>query len=407
MSYVSTRKVLMLGWEFPPFHIGGLGVASKGLAEALVRRGSQVIFVLPHKVNINHPDIRFLFADVPKENNDSFHPYNASNQKRVSDLLKDTHFYGQVFDHILLFAIQAAELTAHEDFDIIHAHDWWTYSAGIMIREQSGKPLILHVHATSFDQAGRGHVNPHQYAMERKAYHAADSIIAVSQFTKDTIVEKYDVSEAKISVVHNAAQTHATDLEPIVGIEKLKAQGNKIVLYLGRFTIQKGPDYFIKAAKCVLDYYKNVYFIMNGTGDMRGQIITQAAELGISDRVIFTEGFGREASRLYNVADLYVMPSVSEPFGITSLEAQLAHTPVIISKQSGASEVIKYGLKVDFWDIEEMTNKIVAVLQNEPLSHFLSEEGFVEAIQHTWEKAAAKCESVYDDIINFFKRGPS
>jgi len=399
-------RILMLGWEFPPYHTGGLGVASKGLAEALVSCGTEVTFVLPRHVNISHPHIRFLFADIPKENNSSFHPYNASYQNKVIESLKDMRFYGSVLDNILLFAIQVSLLVRDEDFDVIHAHDWWTYSAGIAVKEHSGKPLIVHVHATSFDQAGGGYINREQYAMEKKAFQAADAIITVSNFTKNTVIEKYGVPESKISVVHNGVEMSVLEqnLAPIIGIEKLKQAGNKIVLYLGRFTIQKGPDYFIKAAKCVLDYYKNVYFVMNGTGDMRHQIISEAASLGISNRVIFTEGFGDDAARLYRAADLYVMPSVSEPFGIVALEAQLAHTPVLLSKQSGASEVIKYALKVDFWDTEEMTNKIVAVLNNGALSKHLAKEGFVEAQENTWLKAAKKVENIYRNIINLFKR---
>jgi len=398
----------MLGWEFPPYHSGGLGIASKGIAEALIDRGVEIIFVLPRKLPISHEHIRFIFADIPEaaKGAHEFHPYHSSYREAQMREYLSLDLADPILDQIYNYSARVREIAMREDFDVIHAHDWWTYPAGIAARESTGKPLIIHVHATSFDQSGRGPVDPRQFDIENKAIGKADAIVAVSNYVKQTIVQEHGADPDKVIVVHNGVSTEVFDrvMDKVEGIELLKQKGNKIVLYLGRMTIQKGPDYFVQAARRVLDHYPNVYFVMNGEGDMLYQIVDQVAALGMSDRFIFSEGFDEKAIRLFHAADLYVMPSVSEPFGLVAVEAQLSNTPVIISKQSGVSEVLKHALKVDFWDIDEMANKIIAVLNYKGLSKQLITHGKVEARSITWHKTAEKVVEIYGRIINFFKK---
>ena len=400
----------MLGWEFPPYHHGGLGVASLGLAQALVEQDVEVIFVLPKKLDISHDSIKLVFANVPnvkiKSVDTALTPYLVSHEyARLRSLTGSLVYGGSLFEEMARYAELIGDIAREAEFDVIHAHDWLSYLAGIEAKHVSGKPLILHVHATSFDQSGRGPVNPQQYEVERHAMNIADVVVTVSEFTKDTIVNHYGVDPRKVQVVHNGIETASLD-DREDDLFALKASGKKIVLYHGRLTIQKGPDYFIRAAKRVLEYNPNVLFIISGEGDMEHQIIRLAAELGISEHVLFAGAlWDEERDRMYRAADLYVMPSVSEPFGLTPLEALIkGDTPVIISKQSGVSEVLKHALTVDFWDIDEMANKIIAVLGNGALSKELSTNGRKEAFGITWHKAASKVVEIYNDIVNFFKK---
>jgi len=266
----------------------------------------------------------------------------------------------------------------------------------------------VHVHITSFDQSGGGDVDPRIFDIEKFGMENADTVVTVSEYTRQIVINKHGINPDKVQVVHNGfLNVHDGDdsNDDSLGILKLKQGGNKIVLFLGRLTMHKGPDYFLRAAKRVLEYEPNTFFVVAGSGDMEWQIISQAAELGISDHVLFT-GFvrGNERDCLYRSADLYVLPSVSEPFGLTPLEALVqGDTPVIVSKQSGISEVLKHSLKVDFWDTEELTNNIVAVLRHEPLSKALTFNGKREALSITWRKAAEKCVTIYSNLINLFK----
>ncbi|MEM3526501.1 MAG: glycosyltransferase family 4 protein, partial [Candidatus Jordarchaeaceae archaeon] len=281
---------------------------------------------------------------------------------------------------------------------VIHCHDWMTFQAGIRVKKASGKPLIVHVHATEFDRAG-GSVHPIVYDIERKGLHEADRIIAVSQFTKDKIVQYYGIHPDKVTVVHNAVDLTYTWFGDIPKINKR----DKIVLFLGRLTLQKGPDYFVEAAKKCLEFDPNIKFIIAGTGSMEWQLIERVAELGIADKVLFA-GFVTDEEReaLYQIADVYVMPSVSEPFGMTALEALKYGTPVIISKQSGVSEVLKHCLKVDFWDVNQLVDKILGVLRYKELQNTLRENGSLEVRKFDWNKSAMKCIEVYNDVL---KRG--
>lgn len=293
------------------------------------------------------------------------------------------------------YAELVLKMCSHMEFDVIHAHDWMTYPAGLAIARKTGKPLVAHIHSTEFDRSGQ-HVNERIYDIERRGMHGAVRVIAVSQLTAKIVEHKYGVLPETIRVVYNGVE-HGDTMEQLPEAVTSK---DKIVLFLGRITMQKGPEYFVKAAKRVLEKCENVKFIVAGNGDLARQMIEQAAELGIGHKVLFT-GFlrGNDVKRVFRMADCYVMPSVSEPFGIAPLEAMSNDVPVIISKQSGVSEVLRHALKVDFWDVDEMANKIIAVLKHPPLSQMLREHSHLDLHKLTWEGAAEKCLTVYREAI--------
>ncbi len=421
-------RTFMLGWEFPPFISGGLGTACYGLAKAMDQLGIQITFVLP-KVETAQCTGHFKmlgahgwFESEKLKNirfraiSSTLQPYIASvafgrhsGQPRAGHGKTATHsnpghlrgldsmenYRGDMYAEVHRYAAKAAEIAATEEFDIIHAHDWMTYPAGIAVARVSHKPLLVQVHSTEFDRSGE-HVNQMIYDIERQGMHAASKVIAVSNYTKNIIINRYGVPPEKVEVVYNGVEDNPNgDCVPV----RLDAN-DKIVLYLGRITMQKGPEYFLAAAKKVLEVMDNIKFIMAGDGDMMNQIIELAAQLGIGQKVLFTRFLrGDDVRRAYQMADLYVMPSVSEPFGITPLEALQNKVPVIISKQSGIAEALTHALKVDFWDINEMANKIVAVLRYQPLHRTLCENGHFEAYKFRWEDSSAKVKKIYEDVL--------
>ena len=424
-------RVFMLGWEFPPFISGGLGTACYGLTKAMDQLGIKVTFVLPRLVsNLQGTHVRLLSPEH-RRGTRTFSYENLANVKffavdsavspyATADLyrqqieqalrLKQERFSkhplwhvaigqycGDMYAEVHRYAAIAASLAADEDFDVVHAHDWMTYPAGIAVAALKGRRLIVHVHSTEFDRSGE-HVNQMVYDIERHGFHAADKIITVSHFTRNIVISRYGVSPEKVEVVHN-------------GVERTNGNGSslaeagiksdeKIVLFLGRITMQKGPEYFLQAARRVLEVIKNVKFVMAGSGDLMHRAVELAAHLGIGHKVLFT-GFlrGEQVQKIYRMADLYVMPSVSEPFGIAPLEALNHDVPVIISKQSGVSEVLTHALKVDFWDIDEMANKIIAVLKHPPLSTTLRDYGNYEVRKLRWIDSAAKCAKIYQEML--------
>ena len=280
------------------------------------------------------------------------------------------------------------------DFDVIHAHDWLTYPAGLAVSRLTGKPLVVHVHSTEFDRSGE-HVNQRVYNIERRGMHGATRVIAVSHLTKNIVVNRYGIDPNKVTVVWNGV-----DLTPGSESAGRIESKDKLVLYFGRITLQKGPEFFIAAAKRVLEIMPDVKFVVAGSGDLAERMIRMAAELGIGHKVLFT-GFlrGKDIERVFKLADLYVMPSVSEPFGIAPLEAMSHDVPVLISRNSGVSEVLTHALKCDFWDVDEMANKIIAVLRHSPLSHALRDGGRFELRRITWDGAAEKCARVYEEMV--------
>lgn len=404
----------MFGWEFPPHNSGGLGVACEGLVKALAKQGEQVLFVLPRRLNHNCQDssFRMIFSDDSNQQvgcisiNSPLIPY-ISSQKYFSLLFENAvsaKFYGpDLFSEVTRYGQEAARIAALNIFDVIHSHDWLSIPAGLAARAVSGKPLVVHIHATEFDRSGGEGVNQRVYDIEREGMEKAQAVIAVSNFTKNKIVQHYGIDPGKIKVVYNA--TNEALFANAVIMENLllfKEKGIKIVLFVGRITLQKGPDYFLRAAQKVLAQNPNVRFVVVGSGDMEAQMINLAAWLGIADKVFFL-GFvdrERELPQVYKLADLYVMSSVSEPFGITPLEALASGVPVLISKQSGVAETLSHSLKVDFWDVDEMANKILAVLRYPSLKDTLSEYGGRELKRLSWRDSAKRCVEVYQSLVN-------
>lgn len=398
-------RVLTFGWDYPPVRNGGLGVACYGLTRELAERGIEVIFVLPKSQPTSGPP-RFIFADVERnlkvyEVPSSIAPYQSTQSLRV---VFDEYGKPLISQHTMLEAIhkyaqRAASIAAQEEFDLIHAHDWTSYLAGVAAKRVSGKPLILHVHATAFDQAATDNVDPAQYEIEQIGFSLADKIVTVSNFTKDIVTRKYQADTSKIEVIHNGCDTFEPPRhEPT--LQELKAQGKRIVLYHGRITIQKGVDYFVSAARRVVDEDPNVIFVISGWGDMTNQIIEQVGQLGLSQHVRFAGAlWEEERDRMYQSVDLVVMPSVSEPFGLVPLEAMQHGTPSLISKQSGVSEIMSHVLKVDFWDVDEMANKILSTLRYEVMHRQLVSEGKVELQRFSWRDAAEKVCRVYRSVL--------
>ena len=314
------------------------------------------------------------------------HTYKFSG-KYGSNLMEEVARYAMVGGTIAM--------THKDEFDVIHAHDWLTYNAGIAAKRLSGKPLVVHVHATSFDRSSDNNIDTRVYEIEKRGMEAADKVITVSDLTRNIVITKYGIDPAKVVTVHNAV-----DFSGRSEVKVEKGVKDKVVTFLGRITFQKGPEYFIEAAAKVLKRCDNVRFVMAGSGDMMNRSIRQVARLGISDRFHFT-GFlrGNEVQKMFALSDVYVMPSVSEPFGISPLEAMRSGVPSVISRQSGAAEVLKYAFKVDFWDVDAMADEIYALLQYPALSQFASKFGYDEVNTLKWNNAAAKIKSVYESVV--------
>ena len=424
-------KVLMFGWEFPPHITGGLGTACYGLTKGLATHGVDLIFVVPKaygdedtsatqivgasQVRINQKqykhvgtvrEINYLEVDsrlLPYASPEQFEKIERRVQLEQTDIVEVDepqyfHFSGKygsnLMEEVHNYAVVAGLIAQQHEFDIIHAHDWLTYSAGVAAKHATGKPLVVHVHATEFDRSGEN-VNQIVYDIERYGMESADRVITVSNLTKRIVIERYGIDPAKVFTVHNAVEPHEeVHTEPLENGLK-----EKVVTFLGRITFQKGPEYFIEAAAKVLKRYNNVRFVMAGSGDMLNKMIRRAASLGIADRFHFT-GFlkGEEVDHMFMLSDVYVMPSVSEPFGISPLEAMRSNVPTIISKQSGVSEVLKHALKVDFWDVDAIADSIYALLKYESLSATFRRDGKDEVDALKWEKASLRIKEVYDSI---------
>lgn len=398
-------RILMFGWEFPPFNSGGLGVACLGLTKALSEIGAEVIFVMPKKLDITTPWAKLVFADNAdldvRAVNSSLRAY-TTNERYVRETLGGGIYGHDLFSEVRRYAAAGASIAREERFDVIYAHDWLSFGAGIAAKRATGKPLIVHVHATEFDRCGGSWgINRDVYAVEKEGMETADIVIAVSELTKNIIVREYGIPPAKVRVVYNGIDetTAPSSDAKLPRLRVLKKSGYKLVLFLGRVTLQKGPDYFLRAAKRVLERNPHVLFIISGSGDMETQTMRLAAELGIGGHVFFT-GFlqGAERHEVYQCADLFVMPSVSEPFGITALEAMKIGTPVLISKQSGVAEVVRHALKVDFWDVDEMAGKILSVVGYPGLREALAENAAREAESLTWADAARKVSGIVHEL---------
>lgn len=391
-------KILMLGWELPPHHSGGLGVACLGLAKALANKGAKITFVMPKKQDLKYDFMDIVYAEIDDNDSELFKSSYTTNQSFMFHSRLLDPFPPDYVRSAIKFAEKMKKMALKIKADVVHAHDWMTFDAGIVASEVLGKPLVVHIHNTVFDRGG-GNYNSYEYEIEKRGFEKADKIIAVSNLTKNTVAEKYGIDRNKITTVHNGVENLKREkLAP--ALLPLKKLGYKIVLFLGRITIQKGPDYFIQAAKRVLEFNSKVAFVVVGEGDMQGQMMSLAANLGIADKIIFTGWLkGDEKNQIYQAADLFVMPSVSEPFGIVPLEAIANGTPVLVSKQSGVAETLRHALKTDFWDTEEMANKILAVLEYDSLSSDLLKESSKELPNISWDSAAEKCLGVYSHLM--------
>lgn len=429
--HVAKPKVLMFGWEFPPYSVGGLGVACHGLTKSMVKMGMEITFVVPKapknaqshflnllvadRVTVGKNDVEEMEGISLQKIDSLLMPYMDSQKysslveylkKRggtvenfiYSDSSKDfdsKNQYGlNLYEEVWRYANKAAIIAKKEVFDVIHVHDWMTFQAGIIAKEISGKPLVIHIHNTAFDRSG-GNPGRREYEIEKEGFEKADKIIAISHHVRNRLVQQYGVHPDKIIVAHNGIDTEDYCFKP-----SERHIHNKIVLYAGRVTLQKGPEYFIRAAAKICEIKDDVTFVLAGGGDMLPRMIELIAHLKVSDRFVVTDWYNKqEGEAVMNMADVFVMPSVSEPFGLVPLEAMLQKTPTIISKQSGVSEVLENTLKVDFWDIDELANKIMSVLEHDSLRNHLAEKGEAEAKSMTWDKAAFECKRVFEKLI--------
>lgn len=426
-------RVLMFGWEFPPHITGGLGTACYGLTRGLSHVDDlEVLFVVPkaygdedqsamtllgaNEITVTQrkltrkgfqKQIDYIEVDsklVPYVDPEEYHRLSTlqvANDRRLVNMdergrIIFTGTYGaNLLNEIANYAYVANLIAQDNDFDVIHAHDWLAYPAGIAAKEASGKPLVIHVHATDFDRSG-GSVNPVVYDIEKRGMDFADKIITVSNLTRNIVIEKYGIDPNKVVTVYNAVDAPKNEKgEPFV-----KGVNEKVVTFLGRITMQKGPEYFIEAAYKVLQRMDNVRFVMAGSGDMMEKMIRRAAELKITDRFHFT-GFlkGEEVFHMLSMSDLYVMPSVSEPFGISPLEAMQSRVPVLISHQSGVAEILKYAIKTNFWDVDAMADAMYSVLNYPALSEVFKRYGKEEVDNLKWEKSAILVKEVYDSVV--------
>jgi glycosyltransferase involved in cell wall biosynthesis len=423
----------MFGWEFPPHISGGLGTASYGLTKGMTTFGDlEVIFVVPkawgdedqaivrligaNQVPVAYKNVYFQGTKQPVEKievESKIVPYTDPEDfwKMITSevsgykLMVQTNNTGMVdfsgrYDHNLMdeihkYSIVASVIASENDFDIIHAHDWLAYPAGIAAMEASGKPLVIHVHATDFDRSG-GNVNPDVYHIEKRGMDAASKIITVSNLTRDIVINRYNIHPDKVETVYNAVEPVTLTGESLV----VKGFDEKVVTFLGRITLQKGPEYFIEAANKVLKVMDNVRFVMAGSGDMMERMIRRAAALKITDRFHFT-GFlkGRDVFTLLEMSDVYIMPSVSEPFGISPLEAMQSNVPVIISKQSGVAEILTHAVKTDFWDIDAMADAIYAILNYPDLARMIIKNGKEEVIRLKWDNSARHVRDIYYRVL--------
>ena len=419
----------MFGWEFPPHILGGLGTASYGITKGLsLQSDMQITFCLPRPWGdedrsfmniIGMSETPIVWRDVSREyveerigNKMSPDLYYALRDNiyadfsyRMTNDLGCIEFSGKypqnLQDEINNYSIVAGVIARQQEFDIIHAHDWLTYPAGIHAKNVSGRPLVIHVHATDFDRS-RGNVNPTVYSIEKDGMDNADCIMCVSELTRQTVINHYHQDPAKCVTMHNAVYPLPDDIKEIVRQRRpFHERGEKVVTFLGRITMQKGPEYFVEAAALVLQRTRNIRFCMAGSGDMMNEMIELAAVRGIADRFHFP-GFmkGKQVYEAFRDSDVYVMPSVSEPFGISPLEAMQCGVPSIISKQSGCAEILDKCIKIDYWDINAMADAMYALCTNDAYHEYLAKEGIEEVDQITWEKVGQRIRRCYDDVLN-------
>ena len=424
----------MFGWEFPPHIAGGLGTACEGIVKGLAYNGVETLFVMPSASGdedqsattiINASDVAVDTASstvdefldkvkfvhigtnmIPYVGPEEFSSIVEEERRRQSEdfriqygmKYKFSGKYGtNLMEEVARYAMVGGTIAMqHKDeFDVIHAHDWLTYLAGIAAKELTGKPWVVHVHATSYDRGDEKHIDTRILDIETRGMLAADRVVTVSNLTRSIVINKYHIDPSKVVTVHNAV-----DFSGRENLSVERGVKDKVVTFLGRITFQKGPEYFIEAAAKVLKRTDNVRFVMAGSGDMMNRCIKYVARLGISDRFHFT-GFlrGKDVQKMFALSDVYIMPSVSEPFGISPLEAMRTNVPSIISHQSGAAEILKYAFKVDFWDVDAMADCIFGLLKYPALSSFAAKQGYDEVNRLKWNVATAKLKTIYESLI--------
>ena len=367
----------MLGWEFPPFITGGVGVHCKNLTKELADKGVKITYVIPKRSS----DVKADYMDVINIEGKELYIYNSNQASH------------ELRSNVANFIFNVINAVKDLNYDIIHCHEWVTFDAGVKLKELTGKPLVVSCHATEYDRTPH---NPWNMIInkERNGLEKADKIITVSNMMKNTIVEKYSINSDKINVIYNA-----------VNINDFKTNyhytnHNKLVLFVGRLFVQKGIEFFLRAAKKVLEYQDNVDFVIIGSGDLIPQLVNESISLGIQDHVFFTGYISEEEKKKYYAAsDVFVMPSISEPFGITALEAAASKVPLIISKNSGCSEVINHCLKTDFWDIHKMAEYILSVLDYDGLSEELADNAYNECTKLTWNNVAEETKKIYEGLV--------
>ncbi|MCL5112997.1 MAG: glycosyltransferase family 4 protein [Patescibacteria group bacterium] len=392
-------KVMMLGWELPPYNSGGLGMASYQLCRFLAKNGVDIEFVLPYKAEHKIDFMKITPAS----------PEGVVSVERLGvayDTLKYVYpeeskeEYYDLFSQVKMYEEATLRLALTKNFDILHAHDWLTFRAALRIKEIKNCPIILHVHSVESDRAGHKIGNPLIFDIEELALNLADRVIAVSEHTKQSIIQNYNVPADKIEVVHNSINVEELiELDPnnvYRYLEYIKQKGYKVITNIGRLTLQKGLTNLIRALSKVKQYYPKVLLLIVGSGDQYYELIELSASLGVAQNVLFTDfQRGKNWRDALAIGNLFVLPSVSEPFGLTPLESIAYKTPALISKQSGVSEVLKNVLKVDFWDIDEMTNQIVGVLENQALENELQKNSYKEVEEMSWEHSSNKIEEIY------------
>lgn len=418
-------KVLMFGWEFPPHILGGLGTASYGLTQGMsLQEDMDITFCIPKPwgdedqsflriVGMNsvpvvwkeptYEEVKHRFGTYMQPElyyelrNHIYADFSYMHTNDMGCIEFSGRYPDNLHEEINNYSIVAGVVARQQTFDIIHSHDWLTYPAGIHAKQVSGKPLVVHVHATDFDRS-RGNVNPTVYGIEKNGMDMADCIMCVSELTRQTVIHKYHQDPRKVFTVHNAVSPLAPEIE---AIQPQKNPKEKIVTFLGRLTMQKGPEYFVEAASLVLQRTKNIRFVMAGNGDMMQQMIRLVAERGIADRFHFP-GFmkGKQVYEVLKMSDVYIMPSVSEPFGISPLEAMQCSVPTIISKQSGCAEILEKCIKIDYWDIQAMADAIYAICHYDALYEYLNTEGKKEVDSIVWEKVGLLVRRLYDQVLS-------
>lgn len=392
----------MLGWELPPHNSGGLGIACYQLCKALVKRDIDIDFILPYSAD-HGIDFMTVSAVTPQGVAEIVRSGIAYDSFKY--VLEDGSVqWMNLHDQQALYEHAVANLVTEKEFDIVHAHDWLTFRAALRVKEMKNCPIILHVHSVESDRAGNNQGNPLVREIEALGLQLADKIVAVSQHTKQSIMRDYAIPGDKIEVVHNTIE--AQDIEPLdtenvyryLGL--MKTLGYRVVVNVGRLTIQKGLPNLLQAARLVIDKSPKTLFLIVGSGEQYHELITQAADLGIGENVLFTDfQRGKKWRDAYAIGDLFVMPSVSEPFGLTPLEAIGYGTPALVSRQSGVSEVLRNCLKVDFWDVREMANLISSVVQSDVLRDELWRHAHDEYVQLTWDRASEKIQKLYEHHV--------